>query len=307
MVMGIMSSLKPLLWALLLLGLIIYIFAIIMLQLIQEEMDLLKSLPHYASLIRLMYTLFMCISGGISWIEVVDPIKHINPMLPLLFVAYIAFSVFCVLNIVTGVFVEQSTRMAKEDDEHMLIEEIESRKKWMKDIEALFRRADTDGSGELSFEEFNASMSDVRIETALKNCGVDLTKTSLRHVWELLDFDNSGNIEIESFAAGLQQLHGDAKSIDIARLRHDMMKGHKKLNRMAQLDEKLNRLTQLCAHTFDQVLCAREAVEKVMTPPHSHSNTPSKLTSPVAPRLTSPVAPPLAVVPLHVSWPPEHR
>jgi len=166
MVMGILHCLKPLVWALLLLGLINYIFAIIMLHLVHEDIEQLQSLPHYTSFVRLMFTFFMCISGGVNWVDVADPMQRLHPMCAPLFVLYIVFSVFCVLNIVTGVFVERSSRMAQEDEEQMLIEEIEGRKKWMKEIEVLFTKADSDGSGELSFEEFSGTLSDIGAETA---------------------------------------------------------------------------------------------------------------------------------------------
>merc|ERR1712232_11029 len=101
MVLGILGSLKPLFWALMLLLLIIYMFSILLLQLIQGDLVELSTLPHFTSFPRVMYTLFMSISGGISWVEVVHPLEHTSPFIAPLFSAYIAFSTFCVLNIVT--------------------------------------------------------------------------------------------------------------------------------------------------------------------------------------------------------------
>lgn len=286
MVTGILGSLKPLVWALLLLGLIIYMFSIIVLQLIQEEIHNLNAsdVPHFSSLLRLMFTLFACISGGVDWADVADSVQGINPILGPLFIVFIAFSVFCVLNIVTGVFVDQSTRMAKDDEENMLLEEIESRKKWMKDIEVLFRQADTDHSGTLEFDEFQKLLSDMRVETLLKNIGVDLSKMSLRNVWEMLDFDNSGSIEMDSFAVGLQNLHGDAKSIDVSRLRHEVMKTQKKLARIVQLQEVAQ---EVLVRTFQQVQSGGPMVDSniadsMATPGKSTAQEPLQLPAPPA-------------------------
>jgi len=80
----------------------------------------------------------------------------------------------------------------------------------------------------------------VKVETALKNCGIDLSKMTLRNVWEILDFDNSGDIEIEEFTLGLQQLHGDAKSIDIARLNHAVHKLHLKISEVARVCSEIS-------------------------------------------------------------------
>jgi hypothetical protein len=222
-----------------------------MLQLLESDIEQLKQHRHFTSLVRLMFTLFMSISGGISWVEVVDPTIDVHPLIAPLFTMYIAFAVFCVLNIITGVFVEQSTRMAQEDDEHMMIEEIEFRKKWTKTIETLFASVDADKSGVISYPEFCEAMCDMRIETALRNCGVDLRKFSLKHVWELLDFDNSGTIEIHEFVTGVQELHGVAKSLDISRLRHELRKAHIKLNRLAATENTLK----------DQIVTSQEKID----------------------------------------------
>lgn len=88
----------------------------------------------------------------------------------------------------------------------------------------------------------------------------------------MLDFDNSGSIEIDSFAIGLQQLHGDAKSIDISRLRHEVVKTQKKLAKLTQLDGQFH---DLCRHIYDQVCFMRHSVENsfqqscaAQSPPH---------------------------------------
>lgn len=245
MVSGIMSSMKPLLWALLLLALIIYIFAVCFLEFVADHLadgGPMQGLTHYNSLVRAAYTLYMSILGGVSWMEVAEPLIAINPFLGVVFSMYVAFAVLCVLNIVTGVFVEQSSMIAKEDEENMLFEEIESRKKWMQEIEKIFHQADTDNSGLLTVEELEACVTDFWVQTCFKRLGVDLNRISPTSIFSMLDFDGSGAVEISEFAAGLQQLHGSASSVDFARVVRGQRTSQKQLKKLAHIVEHCEEL-----------------------------------------------------------------
>lgn len=243
MVLGIYGSMKPLLWAMLLLALIMYTFAVVLLQFVSDE--LAKPMPSpaaqkvfFSSIWRAVYTLYMCISAGISWIEVAEPLHDINPILTPAFVCYIALAVFCVLNIVTGVFVDRSAAMILADEESVLMEEFETRKKWFAEVEAIFHAADNDGSGDVEFDEFQECMKDFRLQACLKNLGIDMQRISAAHLWTLLDTDNSGSVEISEFAAGLQQIHGNARSVDLIRISHEQKTMNKKFSKLLRVCEE---------------------------------------------------------------------
>jgi len=236
-----------LVWALLLLTLIIYVFAVVIVQLLDEDLAKLKANVKFTSFLGLMQALFMSISGGVDWSDVSEPMEELNPVLAPLFCLYVSFCVFCVLNIVTGVFVDQAHRSTQEDDENLLMEEIESRRKWMKDIKAVFEESDKDGDGKMSYEEFKESHKDLRVQTAMKHLGVDLTKVDASKVWELLDFENTGEVDVDSFVAGLQHMHGDAKAIDVARLMHELKATRKmvieEVRELARMEDKIDGLS----------------------------------------------------------------
>ncbi|CAJ1439847.1 unnamed protein product [Effrenium voratum] len=240
MVMGIMGSFKALVWALLLLFIIIYVTGIIILQFVAEAAGNgwvtvgtgieYSGMAMFNSLERCCFTLFLCISGGISWVEVVNVLEAVNPLLVPVLSLYVAFAVFCVLNIVTGVFVERSTTMRQMDEENMMFDELESRKKWLREIRVLFQAADRDGSGQVEWLEFQSVMGDFHAQTCMKNLGFDTTRVSPAQLWSLIDYDNSGLIDIDEFADALMKLQGVAHSIDIARLRHDVAKLYKAIS-----------------------------------------------------------------------------
>merc|ERR1712039_997536 len=109
-----------------------------------------------------VYTLFKSISGGVDWGDAAEPLYSVSPFLGACFCVYIAFAVLCVLNIVTGVFVENATQITLRDEENMLMEELTHQKKWMAEVRSLFNDVDDDQSGEVEFREFANHLHDNR-------------------------------------------------------------------------------------------------------------------------------------------------
>merc|ERR1711862_130553 len=109
-------------------------------------------LEYYDSILRTMFTLFMCICGGVDWHDAVEPLVGIDPVLGFIFCLYVAFAMFCVLNIITGIFIESANKMAMQDDDHILLEELETRKEWHADVMRLFKKVDRDGDQLLNWE-----------------------------------------------------------------------------------------------------------------------------------------------------------
>lgn len=131
----------------------------------------------------------------------------------------------------------------------MLLEEIESRRKWINDVEAVFQQADEDDSGTIDYDEFLKVHEDIRLQTALKCMGVDLSKMKPSKVWEMLDFEQKGEIDVDAFASALQHFHGDAKSIDVARLMHELRCARKELKGLPQISTMVSSLYALSEQT----------------------------------------------------------
>jgi len=119
MLNSILGSVKPLCWAMIILGLMFYVIGIGLtsgtcdflveksqkstnLNSDQMIVDLRKS---YGFLGRSILTLFMSMSGGIDWSDAYRLLEELNPVCQVLFLAFIIFAIFAVVNVVTGVFV----------------------------------------------------------------------------------------------------------------------------------------------------------------------------------------------------------
>ena len=105
LVTSIMSTLKALFWALLLLFLIIYIFALLFTQAFDEffkdgradelsALELSQSDKYFGTLFHSMLSLFMSIAGGVSWEDVIAPLMKISTVWLLGFLFYVAFTYF---------------------------------------------------------------------------------------------------------------------------------------------------------------------------------------------------------------------
>merc|ERR1712176_260965 len=69
--------------------------------------------------------MFECIVGGISWDEVASPlVEDISPLMGFAFCIYISSSLFAMMNLLTGVFVDQAMRTVREDKDVVLASKI---------------------------------------------------------------------------------------------------------------------------------------------------------------------------------------
>ena len=63
---------------------------------------------YFGSLVDSMLTLFMSLSGGVSWEQALAPLKEVSAIWVICYVGYIAFTYFAVLNDQASVFCEQA-------------------------------------------------------------------------------------------------------------------------------------------------------------------------------------------------------
>lgn len=256
MLAGVVYSLRSLVWAGLLLSAIMYLTAVCLGQYASEEIAQKTKNPsdgvlseqvfgelkkYYGSLFQIIYTLFTSICGGVDWADAADPMMKLGGMLGFIFIFYISFAILCVLNIITGVFVENANRMTAKDDEMVLLENMEKRKHWFEEVAELFKAADTDSSGRLDGAEFALKMKDYRMQAWLQKIGVQVESYSAEGLFALLDFDGDGWLDLDEFAVALQSVHGPARSIDLAKVNKDTR----------QLRKEMTKLNQMCSQIID--------------------------------------------------------
>lgn len=244
MVSSILTSLLSVTWVVIVLLLMMYMFSLYFIEAAVMHVqtntedghpvndDLLALLHQYFGTIgRSMLSLFMAISGGTDWGDVSEALWSLGWAPPFVFLAFIVFMLFAVVNIVTGIFVEQASRLAEVDRDMIMRQEVEAQREVSRDIEAFFRTIDIDGNGTLTWTEFKGSLRHKKVLAYFEHLGIDADNA--RQVFVLLDRHRTGQVPIEAFVDGCMRLRGPAKSIDMAVLLNESKKSREAMETLA--------------------------------------------------------------------------
>merc|ERR1712113_428268 len=133
------------------------------------------------------------------------------------------------MNVITGVFVESALATSQADrDMHMVHH-----------VREIFQRADQDGSGKLSWEEFQAALP--TMIDYFKAVDIDITEAE--HLFTLLDMEETGSVLLEEFVMGCFRLRGPAKSMDLVMMMYESRRQHRTWKRHAsKMDRFLNSI-----------------------------------------------------------------
>lgn len=262
LVLSIAHTLRTVMWACLLLIMIIYVFALTIVQAVHAHTDLnkpeIKDLTYYwGSLPRSMLTLYMTISDGISWIIVAEPLTAVSGWLLLTFILYISFTIFAVLNVITGVFCEAALESARQDYELMIQTHLEEKDTFTEAVYAAFGVEKQSGEDlQLSYKEFEQVFNNPNTSAYL--AALELNSSDAWELFKLLDTDASAIIDVDEFVNGCLRLKGMAKAIDIAKLSYEQKIRQKRLHRfMTDVERKLDamHITQAeCLHARSRSL-----------------------------------------------------
>lgn len=219
MVTLIVHSMQSLFWLMCLLILILYVFANCFTQGVGEYVHNSPEAPSddlmslFGSLLLTSYTLFISITGGVSWGEVVEPLSVAGPQFTALFLIYIFFCIFSVLNIVTGVFVDGAIQRSSQERDLRLQKERKQKELFVSMLVDLLEEIDTQQKGTISREQLHEAFKDERVHYYFASLEIDIVDSD--YLFDMLDLDLSGTIDREEFVSGCLRLKGAAKSSDI--------------------------------------------------------------------------------------------
>lgn len=180
-----------------------------------------------------MLTLFASISGGLDWESAIQPLRMVSPWAVGLVLLYVTITVFAVLNVVIGVFCNTAIENAGADKELASIKQVYTKSNQVSTLKKIFYEIDSSGSDEVSIEDLEEAMRGGELKNFLESMGI-----STDDVWTLcilLDTDRSGTIDLEEFVTGCMQLHGPAKSMQLAQMRFEN-RGSRRILKQLQQD-----------------------------------------------------------------------
>eukprot|EP00435_Cladocopium_sp_Y103_P043006 s66_g12.t1 len=181
---SILHTLKSLFWALVLLALIVYVFALIFTQAVAdhvmdpmmpdlEELDKEASKKYFGSLMETMLSLFMTISDGVSWEKIISVLSSISLVWTAFFIFYVAFTYFAVLNVLTGVFCQSAIESAQNDHATAVQSMIANKEAHLTKVRALFNQLGTDERSVITFRQFEEKINSDEVREYFETLGLD--------------------------------------------------------------------------------------------------------------------------------------
>jgi hypothetical protein len=235
MALGIVGSMGSLMWAIVILLTFVFIFAVVITQMVTFDLDANTSVAvqslsveddtilreAFGSVGLSSFTLFLVITNGIDWESIASPLIDISFAMFAGLCFYIVFSTWAVLNVVTGVFVENAIKSKESDRDLMFLEKSKQRERYVSQIRDIFERFDANHTGVLEYDEFIRCLQDPYAQECMAQLGLEVGATSdTESLWKALDFDGNGSINVDEFIFGCTRFKGSARSLDLARVMH---------------------------------------------------------------------------------------
>jgi hypothetical protein len=168
----------------------------------EDEFIRMAMTRYYTTLPTILLSLWGAISGGVQWSHMVPPLAKISSITALMYMFYIAFCLLAMMNVITGMFVESSMKIARRDEEAFTATTVAT----------YFIRNLKDGV--ITWDDFLMHMESDELVELFDALNVDFAEA--RALFQLIDQDSSGTLTADELQGGWVRLQGPAKSLDLA-------------------------------------------------------------------------------------------
>jgi hypothetical protein len=237
-----------------------------------------------------MISLVKATTGGADWEVFYDSVGITGQQNSALFIFFIAFYQISLLNVLTGIFVENAMKLAQPDPYTAALEHRKQERQEADQLRSVCKHLDKSGNGHVSFEEFEEAIHRGKLRAHLRVLGLDIKDS--RKFFELIKCA-SGNevvaigkseVDMESFVMGCMKLKGTATSLDLQSLLAETHRGNlqqhqhilfvrQKLGKAAQILDKCSDIPRYNSNVSSAASPA--------FPPIPHSRLISPATSPL--------------------------
>merc|ERR1719161_2032106 len=134
------------------------------------------------------------------------PIVKSEPLWAGFFIFYIMFMHYGVLNLIIAIMAEEMIGSKGSTEETIQRVEDGMKKQQLETLKKLFVAIDRSGDLTLTKQEFNEAMLEPQIVAAFKK--VNIPAQDFEWLFDLLDDDDSGSVDVYEFIQGCLRLHG---------------------------------------------------------------------------------------------------
>lgn len=177
-----------------------------------------------------MFTLFIVVTLE-GWPDICREAMRYEGWAWIIFMFFIFATNFAVMNVVIAVVVENTLDKALSDDSAENLKKETERTNAIRKIYDVFRNADVDGDGELTRDEFLQGLKDPIINQNLHEVGIDVRRAE--NLFDVLDLDESGVLDVREFVEGVLRARGPAMSKDLMCIHCDLLRSKNSLKQGA--------------------------------------------------------------------------
>ena len=173
-----------------------------------------------------------------QWVDVCNLAMEESPLWAVYFLCFIILTNLTLVNLVTGLIITGVVEHAKEEDWtwlEQLVEEIP----FIEALEGLVRRSRGNYDAALDFCDFEVLLTESEFQAIVSLYGISL-QMDARQLFDILDSDGNGKLEIRELAQCLLQLRGSNQCLHPVLVRHEVnLKGRSFAAHVAELEKKL--------------------------------------------------------------------
>lgn len=216
---GFLESSVAVFWVTVLCGLGLYICAIFLTRTLGQFADQGKDYEVYGakfgSIGLSMLTLFELMSN--PDLESMEEIMLRSPGMMIFFIIFIIYGSFAMLSILTGVISEGMIEKGNNHKDELRFQEERRKDVFVTHLRQHFEISDTDGDGTMTRKEFHEHLPEMI--SMFHDHGFFYNEVDLQMVFDLVDFDKGGTVEVEEFLQGMTSFTANVSDLPLQFLR----------------------------------------------------------------------------------------
>jgi len=227
----VLGSIMSLVWATSFLAIIMMMFALVAVQRTtsyrlemkhhngghcpEEHRGMCSKMPElFGSVQKAMLVLFESTTGGTDWGDVFDVVSITGISNSIMFICFISFFTFAFFNIVTSIFVDKAMKLAKPDEEAIMLERREEEIDTARRLRELIKSMDADGSGHITFSELEFAARHAHVQKRFEMLGITLRDVKVFFV-TLCSIVGTNRLSIDRFVDSCMKMKGPASGLDV--------------------------------------------------------------------------------------------
>lgn len=244
LIAGMMEAMWTLVWTWFLMFLLVYVFGIFVTRVTghryRDDRDIEE---YFGDLPRSMFTLFQ-VTTTEGWADIARSTMKHQPWMWAFFVLYLFVTTYATMNVVVAVIVENTVDQVGGMRAKYAERQAHQQQAACAQLYDVFIRADKDGDGALTKEEFLGALEE-EVKTHLHLLGID--ERQAENLFGLLDHDSSGSLDAQEFVGGVARASGMARAKDVLAVQCDLWRSEEKVR------ERLRQITSRCEQQMDVI------------------------------------------------------